>query len=167
MPVVSKSSESSTESSKLVYDNFYEWKLETQKELAAAGISEWVANPPALPASASLQLAWRKEQKETRRIIVFSLSMVIYEKYQELVRAGDMKELWDAIQAAGTAHSSGAQHIANIKEELAKEVYNPSIESANDYMEAAPEWRQKMEAGMDIMDTWRLQGNADTWKTWR
>ncbi|KAH9213047.1 hypothetical protein DL95DRAFT_463389 [Leptodontidium sp. 2 PMI_412] len=64
MPVVSKSSESSTESSKLVYDNFYEWKLKTQKELAAAGISKW-----------------RKEQKEARKIIVSSLSTVMFEKY--------------------------------------------------------------------------------------
>ena len=144
MPVVSKLSESSTESSKLVYDNFYEWQLETEKELAAAGILEWVTDPPAFPATASLQLAWRKEQKETRKIIVSSLSMVIYEKYQELIKAGDMKVLWDAIQAAGTAHSSGAQHIANIKEELGKEVYNPSIESANDYVSRLRKYRLRL-----------------------
>ncbi|KAH9205824.1 hypothetical protein DL95DRAFT_417082 [Leptodontidium sp. 2 PMI_412] len=105
MPVVSKSSESSAELSKLVYDNFYEWKLETQKELAAAGISEWVIDPPVLPATASLQLAWRKEQKEARKIVVSSLSTVMFEKYQDLINAGDMKVLWDALQAAGTAHS--------------------------------------------------------------
>ncbi|KAL5315970.1 hypothetical protein ACEPPN_016844 [Leptodophora sp. 'Broadleaf-Isolate-01'] len=64
MPVVLKSSESSAESSKLVYDNFYEWKLETSKELATAGILEW-----------------RKEQKEARKIVVFSLSIVMFEKY--------------------------------------------------------------------------------------
>ncbi|KAH6715087.1 hypothetical protein BKA61DRAFT_603658 [Leptodontidium sp. MPI-SDFR-AT-0119] len=144
MPVVSKSSESSAESSKLVYDNFYEWKLETSKELAAAGISEWVTNPPALPASASLQLAWRKEQKEARKIVVSSLSTVMFEKYQDLINAGDMKVLWDALQAAGTAHSSGAQHIANIKEELGKEVYNPSIESANDYVSRLRKYRLRL-----------------------
>ncbi|KAH6698174.1 hypothetical protein BKA61DRAFT_622799 [Leptodontidium sp. MPI-SDFR-AT-0119] len=127
MPVVSKLSESSTESSKLVYDNFYEWKLETQKELAAAGISEW-----------------RKEQKEARRIVVSSLSTVMFEKYQDLINAGDMKVLWDSIQAVGTAHSSGAQHIANIKEELGKEVYNPSIESANDYVSRLRKYRLRL-----------------------
>ena len=56
MPTVSKPSESSTQS-KLVYDNFYEWQLETEKELAAAGILEWVTDPPAFPATAALQLA--------------------------------------------------------------------------------------------------------------
>ncbi|KAL5315228.1 hypothetical protein ACEPPN_017879 [Leptodophora sp. 'Broadleaf-Isolate-01'] len=55
-----------------------------------------------------------------------------------------MKVLWDALQAAGTAHSSRAQHIANIKEELSKEVYNPSIESANDYVSRLRKYRLKL-----------------------